>query len=153
MLTCTVAKKNTSDLGYVRYRLMKWHAERMEHRDAEDGEDAISYGDHFDGSNWKQMFCKDPQVAGNGGPDCNIALEFCADGVSPFKRGAQSLWFCAMSMLNLPPWVRHTVNAMHLLFIVPGPKKPVRSEIHIDESLLHCLLHHFTMCSARLAIW
>jgi hypothetical protein len=58
----------------VCHRLMKWHAERLEHRSAEAGEDAVSYGDHFDGSNWKQMFCEDPMVTGNGGPDSNIAL-------------------------------------------------------------------------------
>lgn len=62
---------------HVRCRLMKWHAERMEHRDAGDGED--SYGDHFDGSNWKEMFCKDPQVAANGGPDKSVAiLQHCS---------------------------------------------------------------------------
>jgi hypothetical protein len=105
--------------------LMNWHAERQDHNDAEPGEDAKVFSDHFDGTNWTDTFCNDPMIAENGGPNSNVGLEFCADGVSPFKKGAQSLWFCAVSMLNLPPWVRHTVNAMHLLFIVPGPKKPV----------------------------
>ena len=137
LLTCTTLQRLAFVTMYVHYRLMNWHVERMEHRDVGPGEDDEIYGDHFDGSNWEQKFCKDHMVAENGGPSSNIALEFCADGVAPFKKGAQSLWFCAMSMLNLPPWVRHTVNAMHLLFIVPGPKKPVRSRMHNDEFLVH----------------
>jgi hypothetical protein len=44
------------------------------------------------------------------------------------------------------------VNAMHLLFIVPGPKKPVCLLVQAD-ALLHtgsCI--NFYICSARLAV-
>lgn len=81
--------------------------------------------DHFDGSHWKEDFCQDPIITNNGGPSKNVALEFCADGVNPYKRKSYSMWFGAMSILNLPPWARHSLDAMHLCFIVPGPRKPV----------------------------
>jgi hypothetical protein len=85
------------------------------------------FRDHFDASMWLEIFCKDPMIAENGGPAKNVGLEFCADGVNPYKRKSYSMWFGALSILNLPPAARHTVDTMHLCFIVPGPKKPVSS--------------------------
>ena len=35
------------------------------------------------------------------------------------------MWFGALSILNLPPAARHSVDTMDLFFIVPGPDKPV----------------------------
>ncbi|CAL8465844.1 g5380 [Coccomyxa elongata] len=82
------------------------------------------FRDHFDGTVWREKFCKDPLIARNGGPDKNVGLEFCADGVNPYKRKSYSMWFGALSILNLPPAARHSVDTMHICFIVPGPKKP-----------------------------
>lgn len=81
--------------------------------------------DHFDGDIWKEDFCNDPIISNNGGPSKNVALEFCGDGVNPYERKSYSMWFGAMSILNLAPWARHSLDAMHLCFIVPGPRKPV----------------------------
>lgn len=83
------------------------------------------YRDHFDGSVWQETSCKDPIVAENGGPAMNVGPEFCADGVNPFHRGSYSMWFGALSILNLLLAARHSVDTMHLCFIVPGPDKPV----------------------------
>jgi hypothetical protein len=100
---------------------MTWYAERSEIG----ASNASMYRDHFDGSMWQDTFCKDPIVAENGGFAKNVGLEFCADGVNPYKRKAYSMWFGALSIMNLPPAARHSVDTMHLCFIVPGPKKPV----------------------------
>ena len=100
---------------------MHWATEREEIH----ATDASVYRDHFDGSHWKETFCTDPVIFANGGPDKNVGLEFCADGVNPYKRKSYSMWFGALSILNLPPAARHSVDTMHLCFIVPGPDKPV----------------------------
>lgn len=100
---------------------MGWYADRPQNAP----EDGGAYRDHFDGSAWQVKFCKDPLIAKHGGPQKNVGLEFCADGVNPYKRKSYSMWFGALSILNLPPAVRHSMDAMHVCFIVPGPKKPV----------------------------
>ena len=100
---------------------MRWPTEREDVH----AMDASMYRDHFDGSHWQETFCKDPVISANGGTDRNVGLEFCADGVNPYKRKAYSMWFGALSILNLTPAVRHSVDTMHLCFIVPGPHKPV----------------------------
>jgi hypothetical protein len=110
-------------------RGMRWSSERAEVF----AMDAKMYRDHFDGSHWQDSFCKDPLISANGGPDKNVGLEFCADGVNPYKRKSYSMWFGALSIMNLPPTSRHSVDTMHLCFIAPGPHKPVNS--------LTCKLH------------
>ena len=100
---------------------MNWYGERSEIG----ATDSTMYRDHFDASMWQETFCEDLMIAGNGGPAKNVGLQFCADGVNPYKRKSYSMWFGALSILNLPPAIRHTVATMHLCFIVPGPKKPV----------------------------
>jgi len=102
-------------------RGMRWSSERKEMSAI----DAEMYRDHYDGSHWQKDFCEDPLIATNGGPDKNVGLEFCADGVSPFGKKSHSMWFGALSVMNLPPALRHSVHTMHLCFIVPGPHKPV----------------------------
>ena len=109
--------------------MKNWHKERQSSRAEDEGEmedqpeDKVLQ-DHFDGKQW-QKFCNDPEIQANGGPSFNAALELCADGVSPFKRPQHSMWLAAMSALNLPPFRRHTLDTMHLLFVIPGPKEPV----------------------------
>ena len=105
----------------VVFRGMRWSSEREE----VSAIDTEMYRDHFDGSHWQEDFCEDPLIAAKGGPDKNVGLEFCADGVSPFGRKSYSMWFGALSIMNLPPALRHCVDTMHLCFIVPGPHKPV----------------------------
>ena len=58
------------------------------------------YRDHFDASMWQDTFCKDLLIAENGGPAKNVGLEFCADGVNPYKRKSYSMWFGALSVLH-----------------------------------------------------
>ena len=101
---------------------MNWPNERTEIGATDD----TVFRDHFDAKTWQDTFCKDPMIAANGGPAKNVGLEFCADGVNPHGRGSHSMCFGALSILNLPPAARHTVDTMHVCFIVPGPKKPVR---------------------------
>ena len=54
----------------------------------------------------------------------NVALQLCADGVSPFKRGGRSFTPITLSCLNLPKWLRDQIETIHLCCIVPGPKAP-----------------------------
>jgi hypothetical protein len=107
--------------GVYTCRGMNWYNERSEIGAAHD----TMLRDHFDAEIWQDTFCKDPLIAENGGPAKNAGLEFCADGVNPYRRQSYSMWFGALSILNLPPAMRHSVDTMHLCFIVPGPKKPV----------------------------
>lgn len=95
-------------------RSMSWYAERPQ-------SDSM-YRDHFDGRVWQEKFLKDPQIDRHGDPDKNVGLEFCADGVNPYKRKPYSMWFGALSILNLPPAARHSVDSMHICFKVLGPK-------------------------------
>ena len=103
-------------------RGMRWGSERI----AMAAADPDMYRDHYDGAHWQEDFCKEPLIASNGGSDKNVGLEFCADGVNPYKRKSYSMWFGALSILNLPPALRHSVDTLHLCFIVPGPNKTVR---------------------------
>ena len=108
--------------------MREWHTKRKHHvdpnHDADLHPDERPMQDHFDGKLWEK-FCQDPEMLANSGPSFNAALEFCADGVSPYKRKQHSMWLAAMSALNLPPFLRHTLETMHLRFIIPGPKEPV----------------------------
>ena len=119
-------------------RGMNWSTERSEIG----ATDCSMFRDHFDASNWQETFCEDPIIVENEGPSKNVALEFCADGVNPYKRKSYSMWFGALSILNLPPASRHTVDTMHLCFIVPGPKKPVCLPAGIGVCALVRLLSH-----------
>lgn len=92
--------------------------------------------DVYDTPLWKR-FTSDPQMKEASLP---IALTACTDGASPFKRRAYSFWPVAVECLSLPPWVRHTLFASHLLMLIPGPYKPKDFqpflEIFVDE-LIH----------------
>ncbi|CAL8470203.1 g9745 [Coccomyxa elongata] len=105
-------------------RGMAWYAERPQNDNM--------FRDHFDGTTWKENFCVDPIIAANGGPGNCVGLEFCADGVNPFKRKPYSMWFGALSIRNLPPQARHSIDSMHVCFIVPGPKKPSDFSPYLD---------------------
>ena len=116
---------------------MNWYAERSEIG----ATDHTMFMDHFDGSMWQETCSKDPIIVQNGGPGKNVGLEFCADGVCPYKRKSHSMWFGVLSILNLPLAARHSVDTMHLCFIVLGPKKPVRQDqdgLYIRAC--HCML-------------
>ena len=89
--------------------MREWHNKRKHNVDPDhhDGLDADErpMQDHFDGKLWEKI-CQDPEILANGGPSFNAALEFKADGVSPYKKTQHSMWLAAMSALNLPPFVR-----------------------------------------------
>ena len=126
-------------------QMREWHIKRKDHANPDHHAglhpDERPMQDHFDGKLWEK-FCQDPEILANGGPSYNAALEFCADGVSPYKKTQHSMWLAAMSALNLPPFLRHTLETMHLCFIIPGPKEPVSSPLWL------CPLHIFVYASA-----
>lgn len=64
-----------------------------------------------------------------------IGLAICGDGVQPFK-GKQakphSLFCIALSVLNLPPWIRNTLKASQLTMVIPGPSEPKDCQPYLD---------------------
>ena len=75
--------------------------------------------DIFDTPLWRH-FKDDPEMKKSS---LSLALMACTDGASPFKRGKHSFWPVAMEVASLPSWLRHTLAASHLPFIIPGPCK------------------------------
>ena len=76
--------------------------------------------DVYDGQKWKDFIAGDAQISSGGKLGRNLALGFCTDGVSPFKRTTYSMWPVAMSCFNLPGHMRMTLPALWVACIIPG---------------------------------
>ena len=76
--------------------------------------------DVYDGQKWRDFIINDPIISPGGNIGRNLALGFCADGISPFKRTTYSMWPMAVSCMNLPAHMRMTLPALWVPCIVPG---------------------------------
>ena len=64
-----------------------------------------------------------------------LGLAVCGDGVQPFKgkqAKSHSMFCIALSVLNLPPWIRNTLRATLLAMVVPGPSEPKDCQPFLD---------------------
>ena len=117
--------------------MREWHNKRKHHVDPDyhDGlhPDERPMQDHFDGK-LLGKFCQDSEILANGGPSFNAALAFCADGFKPIQDDTTLYVAGGDVALNLPPFLRHTMESMHLSLIIPGPKEPVSSSLSLPIS-------------------
>jgi hypothetical protein len=99
-----------------------WSSEQRDrHRDSDYSNDV------YDSELW-QLFASDQQMQARGQhavfdssfTGINLAFCGCTDGASPFDKKAHTITPIALACFNLPPWIRHTLAAMHICCIIPG---------------------------------
>ena len=64
-----------------------------------------------------------------------LGLAICGDGVQPFKgkqAKSHSMFCIALSVLNLPPWLRDSLRGSLLAMVVPGPHEPKDCQPYLD---------------------
>lgn len=108
----TPSTGSSSDIRCAICRLLTWWRDRPSDPDV--------LADVYDGQKWKDAILQDPRVSSDTNLGRNLALGFCADGISPFKRTTYSMWPMAMSCYNLPAHVRMTLPALWVPAIVNG---------------------------------
>ncbi|QRV77922.1 Transposase family tnp2 [Ceratobasidium sp. AG-Ba] len=93
-----------------------------------------NFADIFDGAHYKQLL--DCQVVVGRDRldhqyfsfDTDIALGISTDGFGPFKSRKQSCWLLLVFNYNLHPSIRHRLENMLCLGVIPGPNSP--KELH-----------------------
>ena len=71
------------------------------------------------------MFASDP---------LGLALQFCMDGTNPFAKETVtfSMWPIVLSILNLPPNLRHRPSFLQLVGIILGKSEPANTDLYLD---------------------
>ena len=98
--------------------------------------------DIFDGLALQSLLDPDGQSSFLDGPDDELRLVFSlsVDGFNPFqmKEAKQTVSSTAIYMvcMNLPPHLRHLVENMYLVGIIPGPTKPSTEQINHFTTLV-----------------
>ncbi|XP_066925721.1 uncharacterized protein [Clytia hemisphaerica] len=85
--------------------------------------------DIWDTSRWENWFDEDGEFKGD---DDGVVLNFCSDGVNPFKtmHHVYSMWPLMLSILNFPPALRKSVGGIMLVGIIPGNGR--KEAFHVD---------------------
>ncbi|QRV82351.1 Transposase family Tnp2 protein [Ceratobasidium sp. AG-Ba] len=103
-------------------RILGYRAER------EPGPDTIS--DIFDGTHYNKLCGRRVSVRGQPldhnffSSPTDIALGLSTDGFGPFHKDRQTCWPLLVFNYNLPPAIRHRLENLLCLGVVPGPCSP-----------------------------
>ena len=75
--------------------------------------------DVWHGSRWQTVVESDKVLCPNKDLGRNLMIGISADGVSPMKHRNYSLWPVALNCWNLPAYIRMTLPALWVSYIVP----------------------------------
>ncbi|QRV81550.1 Transposase family tnp2 [Ceratobasidium sp. AG-Ba] len=93
-----------------------------------------TYSDIFDGAHYQHLRKRLALVGGNPlghtyfSSPTDIALGLSTDGFGPFKSRKQTCWPLLAFNYNLPPSIRHRLENLLCLGVIPGPHSP--KELH-----------------------
>ena len=85
---------------------------------------------------WKEWYSQTGLFHGDA---CGLSLALCLDGTNPFskEKNSYSMWPVVVSLLNLPPGVRHIAGFLQLMGVIPGRGEPKNTDpylqVFVDE--------------------
>ncbi|QRV79766.1 Transposase family tnp2 [Ceratobasidium sp. AG-Ba] len=89
-----------------------------------------TYADIFDGAHYRALRQRNVLIGGNPlgyqyfSSPTDIALGLSTDGFGPFKSRKQTCWPLLAFNYNLPPSIRHRLENLLCLGVIPGPTSP-----------------------------